>query len=79
MGGPGIPFRIEGIDGVRDEGKEDNDACRLRLLLPLAVVPLVDGRYGRTDAMMLEGNSESHAILSNISLAKLHRVTLCIG
>lgn len=39
----GMPLCMEGFEGVR-EGKEDKDACRLRLLLALATVPLVDGR-----------------------------------
>lgn len=45
---------MEGIEGVRDEGNDDKEACRVRLLLALAVVPLVEGRYERIDAMMME-------------------------
>jgi hypothetical protein len=55
MMGVGIPLRMEGIEGVREDGKEDKDVFRFRLLLPLAIVPLVEGRYERTDAMVLGG------------------------
>lgn len=49
----GKPLRMEGIDGVREEGKEDKDACRVRLLFALVAVPFVVGRYERTDDMAL--------------------------
>lgn len=39
-----MPFRIEGFDGVREDGNEDREGFRLRVLLPLAVVPFVEGR-----------------------------------
>lgn len=42
MAPAGMPFRIEGFDGVREDGNEDREGFRLRVL-PLAVVPLVDG------------------------------------
>lgn len=57
--GVGMPLRMDGIEGVREDGKEDKEACRFRLLLPLAIVPLVEGRYDRTDAMVLGGGVES--------------------
>ena len=55
MMGVGMPLRIEGIEGVREEGNDDKDACRVRLLLALGAVPFVEGRYERTDDMMLRG------------------------
>lgn len=48
----GTPFRIEGFDGVRDEGKDESEPCRLRLLLAVPLVPLVEGRYERTEVMI---------------------------
>lgn len=53
MMGLGTPLRIEGIEGVREEGNDDRDACRVRLLLALATVPFVEGRCERTDDMAL--------------------------
>ena len=49
----GIPFRIDGLEGVRDEGKDESDSCRLRLLLMVPVVPLVEGRYERTEVIFI--------------------------
>ena len=49
----GRPLCIEWLEGVREEGKEDKEACRLRLLLELTFVPLVADRYRETEAMML--------------------------
>lgn len=43
MDAVGRPLCMEGFEGVR-EGKDDKEACRLRLLLALATFPLVDGR-----------------------------------
>lgn len=40
----GAPLRIEGLEGVRDDGKEDSEAWRSRVLVVLLVVPLVEGR-----------------------------------
>ena len=40
----GTPLRMEGFEGVREDGKEDSEAWRSRTLLVLPVVPLVDGR-----------------------------------
>lgn len=49
----GMPFRIEGFDGVRDEGNEESEPCRLRLLLAVPLLPpLVEGRYERTEVMI---------------------------
>ena len=42
------PLRIEVFEAVLDEGKDDKDACRLRLLAVLAIVPLVVGLKGST-------------------------------
>jgi hypothetical protein len=40
-----VTLRTDGFDGVRVEGKEDNEACRLRVFpFELPVVPLVEGR-----------------------------------
>lgn len=39
----GTPFRIEGFEGVREDGNDDKEGLRLRVL-PLAVVPFVEGR-----------------------------------
>ena len=52
--GLGMPLRMEGIEGVREAGNEDKDACRVRLLPALVVVPFVEGRYERTDDMTLQ-------------------------
>jgi len=42
---PGAPLRTDGFDGVRAEGKEDNEVCRLRVVpCVLPIVPLVEGR-----------------------------------
>lgn len=38
-----VPLRIEGLDGVRVEGKEDKEVWRLRTVFALPV-PLVEGR-----------------------------------
>ena len=40
---------MEGLDGVRDDGNEEREPCRPMLLL---VVPLVEGRYESTEAIM---------------------------
>ena len=41
----GVPLlRMDGFDGVRVEGKDDKEVCRLRGALVLLVVPLVEGR-----------------------------------
>ena len=40
----GAPFRIEGLEVVREEGKDVRDACRSRVLVALPIVPLVEGR-----------------------------------
>lgn len=53
MMGFGAPLRIEGIEGVREEGNEDKDACRVRFVFALVAVPFVEGRYERTDAILL--------------------------
>ena len=47
-----MPFLIEGLDGVRDDGNEEREPCRPMLLPVVPVVPLVEGRYESTDAMM---------------------------
>lgn len=39
-----MPLCMEGFDGVRVEGKDDKEVWRLRLMLVLPVVPLVEGR-----------------------------------
>lgn len=38
------PLRIEGLDGVRVEGKDDREVWRFRMVFALPVVPLVEGR-----------------------------------
>ena len=38
----GAPLRVELLEGILVEGKDDNEPCRLTPL-ELAVVPLVDG------------------------------------
>ena len=44
-GGPTpVKLRIEWLDGVRVEGKEDREVWRFRMALALPVVPLVEGR-----------------------------------
>lgn len=48
----GMPFLIEGVDGVRDDGKEEREPCLPMLLLVVPVVPLVEGRYESTEAIM---------------------------
>lgn len=48
----GMPLRIEGFDGVRDEGKDESEPCRFRLLVAVPLVPLVEGRYERTEVMI---------------------------
>ena len=45
-------LRTDGFEGVRVEGKDDNEVCRLRGALVLAVVPLVEGRYERMEVML---------------------------
>ena len=41
----GVPLlRMDKFDGVRVEGKDDKEVCRLRGTLVLLVVPLVEGR-----------------------------------
>ena len=47
----GIPLRTEGFDGILVDGKEDNEACLWEFAVTLPVVPLVDGRYERTEVM----------------------------
>lgn len=47
-----IPFRIDVFEEVREDGKEDKEGFRLRVLPPLVVVPLVEGRYERTEVMI---------------------------
>ena len=64
MGGNG---RLEWLEGTLVEGKEDKEAWRL-MPFELAVVPLVDGRYERTEVMIAlpnrnKGKQGSHAIL----------------
>lgn len=85
-----MPLRMEGIEGVREEGNEDKDACRVRLLLALGAVPFVEGRYDKTDDMALQGefmtSSESAAaryaskrVISEASLECLYaRVSLAL-
>lgn len=38
------PLRIEGLDGVRVDGKDDREVWRLRTVFALPIVPLVEGR-----------------------------------
>ena len=77
----GMPLRIEGFDGVRDEGKEERDPCRLRLLLAVPLVPLVEGRYERTE-VMLAANAlqwrvpEVATARSKVHVGSLHSVGL---
>lgn len=75
MMGFGTPLRMEGIEGVREEGKEDKDACRVRFVLALAVVPLVEGRYERTDAILLVTTSS----VSRESVTRSHQSALLKG
>lgn len=39
-----VPLRMEGLDGVRVDGKDDKEVWRLRTVFALPVVPLVEGR-----------------------------------
>ena len=53
-GGRGIvpvTLRIERLEGVRVEGKEEREVWRLRRVAVLPVAPLVEGRYERTDVI----------------------------
>lgn len=56
-----MPFRIDGLKGTLVEGKDDNEACRWGFALPLPPVPLVDGRYERTE-VMAEKQERSHSV-----------------
>ena len=47
-----MPLRIEGFEGVREEGNEDDDPWLFKLLLWVPEVPLVDGRYDRTEVIL---------------------------
>ena len=49
MGGAAedMPFWIEGFEVVREDGKDDKEGRRLEA----EIEPLVDGRYGRTEAI----------------------------
>ena len=47
----GIPFLIEGFDGVREDGNEESEPWR-PMLLVVPVVPLVEGRYESTEAIV---------------------------
>ena len=48
----GMPLRTDGFEGVREEGTEDDEPWMLRLLLWVPDVPVVDGRYDRTEVML---------------------------
>jgi len=73
----GIPFRIEGFDGVRDEGKEESEPCRLRLLLAVPLLPpLVEGRYERTEVMIAVNAQQLR--VSEITMAR-PKVEVCLN
>lgn len=58
----GVPLlRMDGFDGVRVEGKDDREVCLLRGAPVLPVVPLVEGRYERTEVMLahLRGSQDA--------------------
>lgn len=44
------------FEEVREDGKDEKEGFRLRVLLPLVVVPLVEGRYERTEVMINTGS-----------------------
>ena len=49
------PFPAGGFDGTRGEGNEDSGGCLSVVMLPL--LPPVDGRKERTDAIkMMQGD-----------------------
>ena len=73
----GMPFRIEGFDGVRDEGKEESEPCRLRLLLAVPLLPpLVEGRYERTEVMIAVNAQQLR--VSEITMAR-SKVEVCFN
>ena len=50
MGGAAgdTPFWVDGFEVVREDGKEDSEGRRLEIVME----PLVEGRYGRTEAII---------------------------
>ena len=65
-----MPFRIEGFEGVRDEGKDERDPCRLRVLLAVPLVPLVEGRYERTELMLAVDALQPNGVCEGTRLAR---------
>ena len=48
----GVPLlRIDGLEAVRVDGKDDSEVCRFKGAVVLAVL-LVEGRYERTEVML---------------------------
>lgn len=73
----GIPFRIEGLDGVRDEGNEESEPCRLRLVLAVPLLPpLVEGRYERREVMIAVDAQQR--MVSGIRMAR-SKVEVCFS
>ena len=48
----GMPLRVEWLEGILVEGKEESEVWRFTPLA-LPVVPLVEGRYDRTDVIFM--------------------------
>lgn len=65
----GIPFRIEGLDEILVEGKEDKEAClcTFALALPPVPVPPADGRYESTDVMARCEDQDRQEVCSQLS------------
>lgn len=63
-----MPFRIEVVDGVREEGKEERDAClfKFALLLELSTLPLCKGRFGCIVVIMLPSVPQHHLYYQNV-------------
>ena len=71
-----MPFRIEGFEGVRDEGKDERDPCRLSVLLAVPLVPLVEGRYERTEVMLAVDALQPNGFYEGTRLARRYRSAL---
>ena len=70
----GMPLRFEWLEGILVDGNEESGVWRLILLVVL-VVPLLEGRYERTDVIFsvyedMEGSkdefSDSHVLFKGV-------------